>query len=85
MDFIHEGFEELIQRHIPEDAAINRSEIIEKRGSVVLQIYFTVSDEFAEENELLYKNRIMEILLKRGKEDKSLPIQSWANSGEPEQ
>jgi hypothetical protein len=45
-------------------------------------VNYTVTDEYAEQNDLYYKNRTMEILLKRGEINKGIPVSSYAHRKE---
>ena len=81
MEFNYEMFEEMVKFYLcDENAVITGSEVVTNAlGSVVLKVEYTVSDEFAEDNELWYKDRVMSIILKRAKGDQGVSVSSCAN------
>lgn len=79
----YKTFEELIKLNLcDENATITGCELGEKFGSQFLFVNYTVTDEFTAENDLYYKDRTLEILLKRGENYEGLPISSYANRKE---
>lgn len=79
----YEAFESLIKLNLCDaNATITGCEIGEKFGSQFLFVNYTVTDEFAAENDLYHKDRTLEILLKRGKDFEGSPISSYANRKE---
>lgn len=76
-------FEELIRLNLCDDnATITGSEIIARRGSTILRVFYTVPGGYAAKYDLAHTSRVLEIVLKRGENDHSLPIISYANGGE---
>lgn len=74
-----EVFENLIQFYLCDpDATIKDCRIEETDLGIYLLVNYTVTDKYAKENDLDYKNREMEILLKRKPNNEGTPIGSYA-------
>lgn len=74
-------FEDLINLNLCDNnATITGCKLGEHFGSTVLKVFYTVSDEYAKKEELNYKERIMEIVLRRGPQNQGLPVCSYANT-----
>ncbi|BDR74327.1 hypothetical protein K144316041_p21660 (plasmid) [Clostridium tetani] len=73
-----EVFEGLIQTYLCDpDSTIKDCQLKENDLGVYLLVNYTITDKYAKENDLDYKNRTMEILLKR-KNSEGAPISSYA-------
>lgn len=76
----YKTFENLIKFYLEdENAVINSCEIVERYNSQFIEVSYTFSKEYANKNDLEYRNRVLEILLKRGKDYEGLPIESFAD------
>ena len=77
----YQNFQSLINLNLcDEKSVITGCELVTNFESQFLNVYYTISKEYATENDLYYKNRILSILLKAGKDFKGLPISSYANT-----
>ena len=73
-------FEQKIRFYIGDNNAIITGSEVRKNsiGSTCLYVTYTISKDYAEENELYYLNREMCIILQRSEGDESTPITSYA-------
>lgn len=74
-----ENFEGKIKTYLCDDSAIITGSEVRKNdlGSTCLYVFYTISEEYAEENELSCLNREMRITLQRAEGDESTPIVSY--------
>jgi hypothetical protein len=72
-------FEELIRMNLPEGSTIQNIKTQETRGSIYLIVEHEVTEEYKQQNELCYKDRILCIRLFKGENDEYLPITSYVN------
>lgn len=61
------------------NAKITDTEIAERFGSTWVNIYYTITDEFMNENDLLYKDRVLSIRIKQSETDLGQPIMDFGN------
>lgn len=74
-------FEKLISFNLCDaNATITGCELFNKDGLTSVIVTYTVSDEYAEKENLRHKNRTMEIVLQRGETFEGLPIMSYADT-----
>jgi hypothetical protein len=79
-------FENLIDHSLrDQNATITGCELGEHFGSTTVKVFYTLSDECAQREGFIHKDRIMEIVLKRGSVNEGLPIMSYANPGGAQQ
>ena len=72
------AFEGIIDTYmVDKDAKITGSEIVENELGTYVLIHYTISDKMLKTENLIYKTRTMEILLKRNKINEGLPISSY--------
>ena len=75
----YNDFEKLISHNIPTDSTVTSVKLMVARGSTFIRVHHTITDEYREENELVYSKRILEIRIIKGEQDNGLPISSFAD------
>lgn len=75
-------FDNTMKLNLPKDSVITNTYITthEYTGSTLLNVEYTVTEEYQKANDLWYRHRILTILLVRGEGYGGLPIESCANT-----
>lgn len=77
MNAVYQAFEDLVKINLPADSEITGTEIVNAGGNVFACVYHILSEEYARENEILYRERVMRILLVRANGYCGLPVESF--------
>ena len=73
------NLEELIEFFLPKDSDVTNVNLSSRFGSLFADVHFTVTEEYRVANNLEYANRVMQIRLIKGEDDKGLPIGGFAD------
>lgn len=75
---LYKNFESLISLNLPKNSTVVSTNLKEQRGSIYVEVHYTVSKEYQIEHELWTDKRILEIRLIKGEADEGLPVLSCA-------
>ena len=81
---IYSEIDNLTKSNLPTGSTITGINLAERFGSTVVEVHYTVTEEYLKANDLWHYNRIMSIRLIQAEGDKSLPIMSFASNEKPE-
>jgi hypothetical protein len=71
--------EHFINSNIPEGSSVTSVNLYEYLDSIYVQVHFTVSANHADEHELWNRNRILQVRLLKGENDKGPSITSFTD------